>query len=77
MERSEMGEIGGGDEPWETVDSEKQTEGFGGEGSVGFGEPGSGTKEGTYCMEHWVWCINNESWNTEKIKYKNNNNKIE
>ena len=27
-----------------------------------------GIKEGTYCMEHWVWCINNESWNTEKIK---------
>ena len=19
-----------------------------------------GTKEGTYCMEHWVWCKNNE-----------------
>ena len=25
-----------------------------------------GIKEGTYCMEHWVWCINNELWNTEK-----------
>ena len=25
-----------------------------------------GIKEGTYCMEHWVWCINNEFWNTEK-----------
>ena len=25
-----------------------------------------GIKEGTYCIEHWVWCINNESWNTEK-----------
>ena len=24
-----------------------------------------GIKEGTYCMEHWVWCIN-EFWNTEK-----------
>ena len=20
-----------------------------------------GIKEGTYCMEDWVWCINNES----------------
>ena len=27
-----------------------------------------GIKEGTYFMEHWVCCINNESWNTEKIK---------
>ena len=24
-----------------------------------------GIKEGTHCMEHWVWCINNEFWNTE------------
>ena len=23
-----------------------------------------GIKEGTYCTEHWVLCINNESWNT-------------
>ena len=29
-----------------------------------------GIKEGMYCMEHWVWFINNESWNTEKIKLK-------
>lgn len=28
-------------------------------------------KEGTYYMEHWVWCINNASWNTEKINLKN------
>lgn len=27
-----------------------------------------GIKEGTYFMEHWVWCISNEFWNTEKIK---------
>ena len=27
-----------------------------------------GIKEGTYCMEHWVWYIINESWNTEKNK---------
>lgn len=26
---------------------------------------GVGIKEGTYCMEHWVLYINNESWNTE------------
>ena len=29
-----------------------------------------GIREGTYCMEHWVFCINNEFWNTEK-KYEN------
>lgn len=23
-------------------------------------------KKGTYCMEHWVWYINNEFWDTEK-----------
>lgn len=28
-----------------------------------------GIKEGTYGMEHWVWSINNESWNTEEIKF--------
>ena len=26
-----------------------------------------GNKEGTYFMEHWVWYINNEFWNTEEI----------
>ena len=37
MERkSEMQEIGGGDKPWETVDTEKQTEGLGGEGLGGW-----------------------------------------
>ena len=28
-----------------------------------------GIKEGSYCMEDWEWCINNESWNTGKIKF--------
>ena len=28
-----------------------------------------GIEEGTHCMKHWVWCINNESWNNEKIKF--------
>ena len=28
-----------------------------------------GSKEGTDCMEHWVWCINNEFCYTEK-KFK-------
>jgi len=23
-----------------------------------------GIEEGTFCMEHWVLCTNNESWNT-------------
>ena len=70
MERSELGEIGRGDKPWETVDSKKQTEGFGGEGSGGWEGLVVGIMEGTYYMEHWVWWINNESWNTEKIKLK-------
>ena len=26
--------------------------------------PVMGSKEGTYCMEHWVLNANNESWNT-------------
>ena len=37
-----MGEIGGGHKSWETVDSEKQTEGFGQEGVGELGEPGGG-----------------------------------
>ena len=57
--RMKGGGIGGGDEPWGTMDSEKQTEGSRGEG-VG----GMGIKEGTYWMEHWVLYANNESWNT-------------
>ena len=60
--------FGGENEPWKTVDSEKQTEGFGEEGGGGSVSLVVGIAEGTYCMEHWVWCINNESWNTEKIK---------
>lgn len=35
-----------------------------------------GIKEGMYCMEHWVWCINNEYWNTEKNKTRIKNLKI-
>ena len=33
-----------------------------------------GIKEGTYCMEYWVWCINNEFWNThtKEIKFLKN-----
>ena len=37
--RSELGEIRGGDKPRETVDSEKQTEGFGKQEDGGIGEP--------------------------------------
>ena len=42
MERSVLGEIGGRDKPWETVDSEKQTEGFEEEGGRWLGEPSGG-----------------------------------
>lgn len=34
----------------------------------GFGEPSGIIKEGMFVMDHWVWCINNDSWNTEKVK---------
>ena len=53
-----------GDKPQETVNSEKQTEGFRGEGVGGWVSLVMVIKEGTYCMEHWVLCVNNESWNT-------------
>ena len=71
--RSKLGEIGGGDEAQETVDSEKQTEGFGGEGCRGWVSLFVGIMEGMYCMEHWMWYINNEFWNTEKNKILKNN----
>ena len=48
------------------MDSGKQNEGFRGEGR-GVGDWVSlviGSKEGTYCIEHWVLYANNESWNT-------------
>ena len=35
-------------------------------GRGGWVSPVVGIKEGTYCTEHWVWCINNEVWDTEK-----------
>ena len=47
------------------MDSEKQTEGFGREWDGELGEPSGVIKEGMYCMEHWVSCINNILWNTE------------
>ena len=55
------------------MDSEKQIESFGREGAGGWVNLVVGIKEGTYCMEHWVWCINNDSWNTEKIKFEKKN----
>ena len=57
------------------VDSERQTEGFGGVGVGGWLSLVVGIKEGTYCMEHWVCCINSESWNTGKMKQQNKTNK--
>ena len=62
---SELREIGGGDKPWETVDSEKQTEGFRREAGRGLGEPGDGYYGGhilhealgvvhkQWILEHW------------------------
>lgn len=66
--RSELGEIGGGDKQWETVVSEKQTEGFGGEGVGRLGEPGVGyygehVLHGALGVVHKQWVL--EHW---KIK---------
>ena len=47
----------------ESVDSGKQTEGFRGKGMGGGVSPVMGSKEGTYCMVHWVLYTNKESWN--------------
>ena len=52
--RRELRETGRGGEPRETVDSEKQSEGFRGEGMGVGGNQVVGTREGTDCMEHWV-----------------------
>ena len=43
---------------WET------TEGFRGEGGGYWDRPVMGIKKGMYCMVHWVFHANNESWNT-------------
>ena len=64
--RRELGEIGRGDEPWETMDSEKQSEVLKGRGVGGWGSLVVGITEVMYCMEHWVWCIKNEFCYTEK-----------
>ena len=45
------------------MDSEKQTEGFRGEGVGEWNRLVMGIKEGTYCMVHWVLYTSNESWN--------------
>ena len=45
------------------MDSEKQTEGFRGMGVGDWASPVMGSKEGTYCMVHWVLYATNESSN--------------
>ena len=45
------------------MDSEKQTEGFRGEGVEEWDRLVMGSKEGTYCMVHWVLYASNESRN--------------
>ena len=76
--RSELGEIGGGGEvSWRKSEGETNYERLWTlrnklrvlEGRWGVGGWVSlvvSIMEGTYCMEHWVWYINNEFWNTEK-----------
>ena len=43
------------------MDSEKQTEGLGGVGD--WYRLVMDSKEGTYCMVHWMLYASNESWN--------------
>ena len=45
------------------MDYEKQTEGLRGEGVGEWDRPVMGSKEGTYCMVHWVLYATNESSN--------------
>ena len=45
------------------MDSGKQTEGFRGEGVGEWDRLVMSSKEGTYCMVHWVLYARNESWN--------------
>ena len=45
------------------MDYEKQTEDFRGEGVGEWDRPVMGSREGTYCMVHWVLYATNESWN--------------
>ena len=45
------------------MDSEKQTEGFRGERVREWDRLVMGSKEGTYCMVHWVLYTTNESSN--------------
>ena len=52
------------------MDSEKQSEGFEGAEGGRLGNQVLGIGEGTVCMEHWVWCKNNEYCYAEKIKNK-------
>ena len=46
------------------MDSDKQTEGFRGEGMGEWDRLVMGSKEGTYCMVHWVLYTTNESLST-------------
>ena len=41
----------------------RNKQGFRGEGVGGGDRLVMGSKEGTYCMVHWVLCASNESWN--------------
>ena len=52
------------------MDSEKQSEGFGGQRLGGWVSLVVGIMEGMYCMEHWVWCINDDLGTLKKNKIK-------
>ena len=52
-----------GNEAWETMDYEKQTEDFRGEGLGEWDRMVMSSKECTYCMVHWVLYATNEASN--------------
>ena len=68
MERRELGEIGGNDEPLETMDSEELR--VWGAGVGGWLSLVMGIVEGMYCIEQRVWCIHKDS-GTLKRNLKN------
>ena len=58
-----MGVMRRGNDTRETMDYEKQTEDFRGEGVGEWDRLVMSNKEGTYCMVHWVLYRTNESSN--------------
>ena len=67
--RRELGEIRGGDDHEKLWTLKNNLRVLKGQGVGSWVSLVISIMEGMYCMEHWVWYINNEFWNTEK-KFK-------